>query len=596
MYLILFLISIFFPPKVHAASEFDLHYNTLYTAAQSGVVEVSHVISLTNKTSQIYATSFSYEVGLTNLTDIKIKDAVSELVPQIDKSQNSTKLFFNFADQVAGKGKTNTFTISYKTTDILTRNGAVWELNIPKIESEHSSATYKTSISLPSTFPQAAYIDPEPISTSPYLTFPEFSSFQPSITAVFGTTQYLEFELDYHLDNPQGQQANTVIAIPPDTQHQTIYLKSIDPLPENITVDKDGNWLATFLVPQKTNLDVVVKGIVKIDFTPKQLPLLEEDLPLYLSSSALWQTDSQEIVTLGKNLKSPKNIFDYVVDHLVYNYDRINATPERFGALKTLDNPTYAICTDFADLFVTLSRAAGIPARELEGYAFTQNDKLRPLALSQDILHAWAEYYDFNKMTWVQVDPTWTNTTGGIDYFNKLDLNHFVFVIHGLDPQKPSPAGAYKNPKVPSKDVKVSATTSVPPMEPNLEYEILDSTPQKPTLRVKNIGSVSYKGQIHAYTDNKDIDQTQVIDTLPPFAYIDLPLTPKSLFTPTSITAILSIEDGNKTNTLTITYKGAYSPSLTMAFYSGLFLFLTTAILAWRLRFFRSKRPLPLHW
>ena len=109
---------------------------------------------------------------------------------------------------------------------------------------------------------------------------------------------------------------------------------------------------------------------------------------------------------------------------------------------------------EFTDLFIALVRAAGIPARELDGYAHTSNTALRPLTLTKDILHAWPEYWD-DRRGWVMVDPTWENTTGGVDYFNKFDLNHFVFAVKGSSSEMPVPAGSYKFSGEDSDDVRV---------------------------------------------------------------------------------------------------------------------------------------------
>lgn len=87
----------------------------------------------------------------------------------------------------------------------------------------------------------------------------------------------------------------------------------------------------------------------------------------------------------------------------------------------------------------------GIPSRELNGYAFTRESNLTPLSISLrggDLLHSWAEFYDPN-FGWVQVDPTWGNTSKA-DYFTKMDTSHFVFVTKGLDSEYPYPAGTYK--------------------------------------------------------------------------------------------------------------------------------------------------------
>ena len=111
---------------------------------------------------------------------------------------------------------------------------------------------------------------------------------------------------------------------------------------------------------------------------------------------------------------------------------------------------------EFTDTFIALSRAAGIPAREINGYAYTENPHVQPMGMVSDVLHSWPEYYDKEKNFWVPIDPTWGNTTGGVDFFHKLDLRHFAFVIHGVDSSKPYPPGSYKLGANPQKDVYVS--------------------------------------------------------------------------------------------------------------------------------------------
>jgi len=59
-------------------------------------------------------------------------------------------------------------------------------------------------------------------------------------------------------------------------------------------------------------------------------------------------------------------------------------------------------CTDYADLFTTLARAAGYPARNVYGLAY--KDGPQPAFM----FHAWNEvYYDGQ---WHAVDPTWNQT------------------------------------------------------------------------------------------------------------------------------------------------------------------------------------------
>lgn len=64
----------------------------------------------------------------------------------------------------------------------------------------------------------------------------------------------------------------------------------------------------------------------------------------------------------------------------------------RWGTLKVLDQK-FGHCWDFSDCFVTLARAAGVPARQVAGWLYGTSG------------HVWAEYYRQGK-GWQQVDPT----------------------------------------------------------------------------------------------------------------------------------------------------------------------------------------------
>jgi len=139
-------------------------------------------------------------------------------------------------------------------------------------------------------------------------------------------------------------------------------------------------------------------------------------------------------------------IYDYVVNKLEYNFDVKNQeTIKRHGAINALSNPNIAACMEFTDLFITIARASGIPAREINGYAFADENQNKPLSIqinSLDRLHAWPEFYDPN-LGWVQIDPTWASTAG-LDFFTKLDTNHFTFVTKGVDSMYPTSPGEYR--------------------------------------------------------------------------------------------------------------------------------------------------------
>jgi hypothetical protein len=178
---------------------------------------------------------------------------------------------------------------------------------------------------------------------------------------------------------------------------------------------------------------------------------------------------------------------------------------------------------EFTDLFIAISRAAGIPARELNGYAFTNNSKLRPLSLEQDILHAWPEYYNQQKKQWIPIDPTWGNTTGGVDFFNKLDYNHFTFVIHGTDSEFPLPAGAYrKGDKGKKINIKFGDTVKEKKdlsLKLDFPEKIISGLPIKGKIIITNQGNTALKNkELSYFSDELEFKKNKIkIPYLPPY-------------------------------------------------------------------------------
>lgn len=67
-----------------------------------------------------------------------------------------------------------------------------------------------------------------------------------------------------------------------------------------------------------------------------------------------------------------------------------------------LDNRT-GDCTEHSQLFVTLARAAGLPAREVSGFVYGGDDRAPSLGG-----HAWVEVMIDDR--WIGMDPTWQET------------------------------------------------------------------------------------------------------------------------------------------------------------------------------------------
>ncbi len=530
------LLFFIFPRIAFASEQFETSFNSTYTISPTGQAQVTQQISLKNRFSDIYATEYALEISSSNLSDITVTNSANTSIPfTISTNTNSTAIQLIFDQKVVGKGKVQQFTISYTNPDVSFISGQVLEISIPKISNSQSVEHLSINLVVPKEFNLPTFTNPSTYSLFDTVTHNTLTFTHPSLktqgaSALFGSTQSFNFTLNYHLDNPTNSIGISQIALPPDTPYQQLFYYLIDPAPLDIKTDPDGNWLATYHLKPKSRLDVIAQGQVQIHLQPQSTFPTYSPPSSYLSSNSHWPTDNPTIKQLVRELTTPEDIYTFIVDTFTYDYSLLNSLPDsRQGALKALENPASALCQDFTDTFITLSRAAGIPARELNGYAHTKNDKLRPLSLLQDVLHSWPEYYDYQTSSWIQVDPTWGNTTGGIDYFNTFDLNHFTFVIHGHDSTQPFPAGYYKFQDSVDKDILIDFASSpqdVPSqIQVQLELSPLSFTTltAPATLFVSNLGpSALYQYPLSLSTSGtSQVSPSQItLPTLLPFTTI----------------------------------------------------------------------------
>jgi transglutaminase-like putative cysteine protease len=543
-----------------AGNEFSTALTSTYTVAENGATHVEQVFQIKNNFSTIYVTEYALEVGSNRIRNVSAISGTTALTPTVTPRGNKTSISFLFPDKVVGKDHIREFTVSYDTDDAATKTGNVLEVSIPKLANPSEFSSYIVHVTVDNSFGSPALASPSTFSTQTEngkntVTFTNVGQ-QTGISVIFGKKQIVRFSLTYHIENPTGQKGNMTIALPPDTGHQRVYYTSVVPQPKEITQDQDGNWLASYELAAGEKQTIIAQGMATLSLSSQlSQPQSEQDPGNnYLNSSPHWPINDASIRELVKTLKTPKDIYDYVVKTLSYDYTRLEGGNKRLGAVGALKAPQNSVCTEFTDLFITLARAAGIPAREINGYAYTQNETLRPLSLVRDVLHAWPQYWDASKKQWINVDPTWGNTTGGVDYFSHLDFNHIVFAIHGTSSEQPLPAGTYKFVGEDTKDIALTFVSDIPPQENDVQATVslrptLFFSPHSPySVRVRSkslhaIYDIPYI--IRATLPSGDSVNTNGTISLLPLGKKEIPIeVPGSnLFSNRSITIDTQVED-----------------------------------------------------
>ena len=527
---LVFILFFIIRPAVHA-SDFTADYDIDYSVSPTGSTIVTQKVSLTNNKTNLYPKQYSITIDTTNIKNVIAYDNKGMITPSISQKDGKTEISLKFNDQVVGMGKILPFELRYEQGDIAEKHGSIWEVNISGIENDPTIGTYTVNLRTPPGFGPNAYTKPTPESGRKWV---KHQMIQGGISAAYGDKQEFTAELSYDLENTKLTNAVYEIALPPDTSFQQIQIQSIDPKPKDTKLDPDGNWMATFELEGSQKLRVSAKLAIATFIKPREDFKTKDIIPTeYLKAQPFWDVEDPVIKKIADTYTTPKEIFDFVTSTLFYNYDRTKDTFKRYGAVGSLKNPKDSLCSEFTDLFVTLARAAGIPAREAVGYAYTTNTRLRPTTNYGDILHSWPEYYDSQLKIWIPVDPTWAKTTKGIDYFDILDFNHIAFALHGVASDYPYPAGSFKQGSIPKKNVnivfaekamkaeKTSLTTTIV-----IPSQVTLGTTLNGLVTIQNTSGSSVNDvEISIYSEPFLFNSTKKEPYVPPYGIITIPLS-----------------------------------------------------------------------
>jgi len=556
---------IFYTPKIYAENtNFDISSNTNIEVEEDGNALITQTIKIINRKEFIFTPTYTALLGYKDISGIQVSSASSSLQYKIlEDSEKGKKLEITFSKKTVGVGNENVFTISYQTDELAKKIGNIWEVNILGISSPEDFSKYEVSLSIPKNFGKLSLSKPYKFiyDNSQNFIFNKNEIGKAGVYLIFGNEQYYKLKLSYHITNANFFTDKAEIALPPNTAYQEVLITNISPRPLSVYKDSDGNWLAQYKLSSSQKLNITANVLVKT-YSQPQYSEKSGTRDTYLSELKYWEVSNPKIQNSAKNLKTAQEVYDFVAQKLTYNYSKVSSNNVRLGAAQALAKPNFAVCLEFTDLFIALARAVGIQARAVEGYAYTENPKLRPVSLAKDILHVWPEYYDEQSNSWVMIDPTWGNTTKGMDYFNTLDFDHIAFVVNGKNSEYPIPAGGYKS-NSNAKDVEVSFSSesefikkSKSEVYADFENTALAGFPLTGYIVIKNLGNNSLQNKDVILSSSLSSDKYSYhIDSVPPFGqeriYVDLGTT--KFLTNNATTVTITLDKAIVTKHITIT-------------------------------------------
>lgn len=432
-----------FAQQENNSTNFIADFEVKYTVLDSGVCLVTQNISITNQTVDYYLKNYSLSLGVQNVSNITVTDNYEQNIPfSVKKENGNTLLELMLEEGVVGVGNTNFLIIKYQTREIAEKKGMIWEIVIPKRETSVETQSYNLLVKVPESFGPPT---DKPNANEPgyyVYSYNKQDLVKSGYILNFGAYQYYEFNITYAINNPNLFTEQLSVTLPPSIPNvQKVFFNEITPRPVKTELDSDGNNIAYFSVTGGKTLHAQVTGKVMVFSNINELSSGSSEPNGYTGQDTYWETLHESLITKAKELKTARGIYNFITTSIKYNDVLPNESLTRKGALYTLRNKE-GVCTEFADLFVALSRINNISTQMLTGYAYT-GEPSQPLVTRNNrvVLHNWVRYWDQQK-GWQHVDPTWGATTG-LDYFNKFDTNHVVFAINGTSSTLPYSAGAY---------------------------------------------------------------------------------------------------------------------------------------------------------
>ncbi len=169
--------------------------------------------------------------------------------------------------------------------------------------------------------------------------------------------------------------------------------------------------LSQFEIPSTPRQKVLSQrqGIAVLQLVPdsrqaRRNPLTSSESKAFTKSTPALNSDHEKIRDLAVTIVGEETVLQQRADQIrqwVFEHIKQTMGDNSSTALDVLHKRA-GDCTEITLLFVALARAAGIPAREVGGVIYVNDE--HPLFG----WHAWAEIHDGHQ--WVSMDPTWNQT------------------------------------------------------------------------------------------------------------------------------------------------------------------------------------------
>ncbi len=434
------------PPAAAAAPDSSYYevYDRTFTIRDDRLLDVYENVTLVNSSSSTRITSVTWTIPSTDLSQVQVWDDVGPLSHTTTSIDSSTRLKINFRGLGIRPHSKLTFYVSYTAGGMVSGSGVEYKTGLGGITAgDLRYDNYIVRIQGPAgsylflSDPQSELVENDPPTVTYSTSIGAHENFEGVRVKFYKYPAYYKLTLEKCITNHAASSTTDLMLdtmlFNEETSWQFSALASSNYPIKTMYVDSENNWHGVFeiseVAPSETKvvrLELLYEvGIYDPNLTSQNVGLISEVpswLEPYLQPDDKWESDNfmiqqraMEVVAGQPNVYlAAKQILESVVVSLDYQVQTA-----RHGAVWALQNGV-GDCSEYTDLSIALARAAGIPARAMYGWGYSEDNMAG---------HAWLEFYLPN-VGWQPADPTWAETWG--DYFCRIDPIHLTRNVRGL--------------------------------------------------------------------------------------------------------------------------------------------------------------------
>lgn len=434
---IFFLLGSLVGGDVHAALNASSSYNIRVKISPKGIAEFEYMINLVNESEGFFIRDYSLISDHRDLIDLKVFENGRLGDFRKEHVDRKVRIKILLQSQLIKSGDETDFYIQYKTREVYKKDGLLWRVYIPPIKSEEDLYSTNFTLTIPSSLGEISYVSikgGEFAEQGDNKIFSYTQSDAPfGVLLLFGDKQQYDFVYKYKLENKSSERKRFSINLPPDSDFQKVYFLDASYSPDRALTDRTGNNAVEYLLGPQENREIRIAGIITYSLSEEGENLNADTLEKYLQPTEVWDFESDDVRAVI-NKVTRQDYFPYenaslIYEYLILNFDYLESgVSQRRDVVHLLNEKSKLSCLNYADLFVTLARGVGIPAREVIGYSTWSPDL--------NALHSWVEFYDESQDKWVAADPCLEKRIG-FSEFEDLDLDRVILAYRGVSDSAP---------------------------------------------------------------------------------------------------------------------------------------------------------------